>query len=510
MVISSLSDLKDLELKIEIGFRKLKLGNVLYSLRLLKETSPDLQPFVVAGVALFAARFCDPSKVHQKIKNHDIRSLVSLSKQYYLTDPIVFDKDLENEFMNSNPAFMMLRLRSSQFPFDPDTFSSFSRPAFLFHEIPRQLQSLPGIPQFDLESNFQAVTGVSVIDFITTGFVIASACRGQFAVNQNYFRKLREQGIELPNDQNVRLIINQIAVDKIKLIEIYESRKVKDERFKMYSFNPLLSHPLIKPCQNKQFSKPNEDFIHAPLPELVDLRISTGIFYQMFNSYKTRFSQYFGHVFESYVGIVLKNCITSEELLSESDIREFYPISDGRQVPDWILIDGSTLILFECKATRFSRAAQETASEDAVNDSLKQVVKGLHQLDNFISACRSNVSELKRFHDCTAFKSVLVSLESLSPINNPLFREHIDTLLAVKDITGLDWQMRSVSELEVLQPHTATGLRLSQVLDELLQKNFDEVLRDLASQTKKTFVHSFLYQKHEELYQRLKLADKVS
>jgi len=49
----------------------------------------------------------------------------------------------------------------------------------------------------------------------------------------------------------------------------------------MYDFNPLFSYPIIRPCQNKQFSTPGKDFIHAPVPELVASRISTGIFYQI-------------------------------------------------------------------------------------------------------------------------------------------------------------------------------------------------------------------------------------
>ena len=147
----------------------------------------------------------------------------------------------------------------------------------------------------------------------------------------------------------------------------------------MYDFNPLLSYPIIKPCQNQQSSTLDQIFFHAPIPELVASRISTGIFYQMYNAFATesgnKFSEYFGHVFEKYVGLVLSNCIKSEQLVSESDLRKFYPANKGK-APDWIVIDGSTAILLECKATRFSRAAQAIASEEAINSSLAQVKKG--------------------------------------------------------------------------------------------------------------------------------------
>ncbi|MFN4953115.1 MAG: hypothetical protein ACK5WC_01300 [Aphanizomenon sp.] len=506
MKISSLNDLEKLESQIASVLKKINLGDLLHSLHLLKNASEDIRPFMVAGVALFGARFCPPSKTSQLIKNYDIRYLVDISNQYYLADPIIFDKQLQDEFIESNPVFMMLRVVSSQFPFEPGLFSEFSRPALLFHEIPKQLQGLPDIPEFDFETKFQAVTGVSVIDFITTGFVIASASRGNFAVNQSYFTKMREQGINIPNE-TIRAVLSVLQADKFKLIELYEKRKNKDRRFRMYDFNPLLQYPIIKPCQDRQFSTSDKDFIHAPVSELVASRISTGIFYEMFNVYGTNFSNYFGFVFERYVGLVLENCLTSEQLISESDIRTFYPKEKGK-VPDWVVIDGSTVVLLECKTTRFSRAAQAIASEDAVNSSLKQVKKGLKQLANFISACQAKVPELEKFHNCTTFKPILVSLEPLYLINCTFFQEHINSLLAAEGITGLDWQILSIDELEVLQPHIAAGFKLSQVLDDLTQKTFNNVLEDLFSQTNRTFADSFLYPKQEELYQRLAIPDK--
>ena len=149
------------------------------------------------------------------------------------------------------------------------------------------------------------------------------------------------------------------------------------------------------------------------------------------------------------------------------------------------------------------------ASEKDINSSLAQVRKGLKQLHSFITACQNNIPELEKFHGCTTFKPILVSLEPLYLINSFFFREHINTLLADEGITGLDWQILSIDELEILQPHLASGFRLLQVLDDLKQKTFNNVLQDLASQTNKTFGDSFLYQKQKELYQRLGISDRI-
>lgn len=465
MEIFSLSDLESLESQIAKKLSKYKLGDVLRSLYSLKEDN-TIQPFMIAGLTLLAARFCLPSKSSQLIRYFDIRSLIDLSNNYYLSDPTIFDKDLHNEFINSNPVFMMLRIVSNQFPFNPGLFGKFSRPALLFHEIPNQLKSSSGILKFDFESKFYSLIGVSVIDFVTTGFVISAAAHHNFTFSQNYLTKARQQGINIPDKLTIQKILNHLVADKSMLVDLYERRKNKDRRFRMYDFNPLLSYPLIKPCDDRGFAKANKDFMHSPVPELVSSRISIGIFYQMFNEYGEDFSTYFGQVFETYVGLVISNCINSEILLSDPDIRSFYPTEKGKS-PDWFIIDGATLILFECKATRFSRAAQAIANKDAINYSLKTFIDGLIQLHSFISACQNNLPELQRFSGCTKFMPILVSLEPLHLINSSFFREHIDKLLAVKGITNLDWQILSIDELEILQPHLASGFRLSQVLDDL-------------------------------------------
>lgn len=512
MKILSLSDLEKLESQIAVEFGKHKLGDVLHSLYLLKKSEPDINPFMTAGAALFAARFSHPSKTSQlRYYISSIRALVDLSNRYYLADPITFDQDLRDEFIHSNPTFMMLRIASSQFPFSPGIFGNFSRPFFVFYEIPKQLKGLSGIPQFDFESEFKTLTGVSILDFITTGFVIYSMSRNDFSFSQDYFRKISRK-IDLPDNHTIRKILDQFSGDKLKLINLYNTRKNKDRRFRMYDFNPLLCYPMIKPCQNKQFSTLDQTFFHAPVPDLVASRISTGIFYQMYNAFSTKsgnkFSEYFGHVFERYVGLMLENCINSEQLVSESELRKFYPTKKGK-APDWILIDGSTLILFECKATRFSRAAQAIASEDDINSSLAQVKKGIKQLASFISACQGKTSELETFHNCNVFKPVLVSLEPLHLINSELFREHINNLLENEGVTNLDWQILSIDELELLQPHISAGFKLAQILDDLRIKTFDNVLEYLISQTNKTFADSFLYPKQQELYQRLGISDEV-
>jgi len=222
----------------------------------------------------------------------------------------------------------------------------------------------------------------------------------------------------------------------------------------------------------------------------------------VFNRHKEEFSQYFGHLLGEYVGIVLRNSVPPGALVSEEDIRKTYPEKKGK-VPDWAVVHGETAVLIECKATRFTRKALATGDEGAVNEGLKQVIKGLKQLDEFANACRARRPGLERFHDCTKFEPVLTTLEPLYLVNSTFFQEHIDGLLAAQGVTDLPWLILPVDELERLQPHLTAGIDLGAIIDELRDATFNEVLGKLHEQTNLVYKDSFLYAKDEQLFRSL-------
>jgi hypothetical protein len=177
--IQSLEDLNNLELLIKTTFKKISLGDVLYSLYHLRQhpsvysSNQEFPDFIIAGVTLLAIRFCPSSNPFKKIKYcHDIKYLIDLSWKYLSADPITFDKKIESEFIESNPVFMLLRLANNQFTFKPYISSQFARAFILFDEIPKTLVSSSKKAKFDLEKKFNDINGVSLFDFIFTGFCI--------------------------------------------------------------------------------------------------------------------------------------------------------------------------------------------------------------------------------------------------------------------------------------------------------------------------------------------------
>ena len=381
------SRLDQLEKEIRSSIRRFPSDKVLLSVsRAIKDSAESssrvsqifpldkggFHPFTAASIAAFAIRFSNPNRhTDKEFTLNDLTSLYSLVFDYLTADPITMDEEIAKRFQESNPVFMMLRVIASQFPFEVNTFGFIGQPLLLFGELPKVLQHKNGIPKFDFSVEFKKLTDLSIQDFVSGGFLAwtGSSSKNTMGLTRGYFEKARSQGIKIPDDKGMALLLNSIAADPNQFRQRYEEMKQKDRRFRIYDFNPLFTFPILRPWHHHQSKTMEQDRMVAPLPNLIAYRISTGIFYEMFNRYKEQFSRYFGYLFEAYTGRLLEASVDPPNLMAEDTIRRTYPESSGK-TPDWIVLDGSTAILIECKATRFSLPALATGAEESINEAL--------------------------------------------------------------------------------------------------------------------------------------------
>ncbi|MFN6488203.1 MULTISPECIES: hypothetical protein [unclassified Nostoc] len=271
MKINTLEDLDKFESKIGSEFRKFRLGDILHSLHIYGKTAEH--PFIVAGAALFAIRFSCPSKnIQQKkgISSGNLTKLLNLVWKYQSIDPITFDNDLHTNFNESNPIFLLIRVVNQQFPVNISNYSQFTRPIYLYHEIPPTLVGKKGVPKFDLIKEFENLNGVSVPEFINLMFVISSYLRqySTFSLD-DIIRQANSKGINIPDEQGISLAISQIAGDQKQLTNLYKKRQARDRRFKMYDISPLLEFSIIYPCRGTGFNDYGNNIISAPIPDLI-------------------------------------------------------------------------------------------------------------------------------------------------------------------------------------------------------------------------------------------------
>ena len=499
--VTTFTELEALEAAILARLGRFPVDEVLLALR---EYSERLEPFVAAGMASLALRASGPPTGRvATIPWRHVEPIADAVAHYLLSDPITFDKHLETEFYGSNPGLLLLRIMGSQFPYHVSGFEAFARSLYLFEEIPATLQTSTG---FDFDAKFRATTsGIGVSDMVKIGVVGWALSHRPRGLTSQVLEKFRSQGGRLGTYSEVRQGFRLLSANVAEFRALHARFREKDPRFRMYEFNPLHVYPLIRPWGNEPFWSDRGGRMIAPLPELVAARVSLGIYHQMLTRYGTEFSQYFGDVFSEYCGRLLGGT-GAGILFSENDVRRTYPASGGRKAPDWVIVDGTTCILVECKATRFTRAAIATGADQAVNDSLRQVMKGLRQLHQFREACRQGAAGLEAFHHCRTFIPVVLTLELLHAVNSTFFREGIDAELAASGIVDLPWQIVAMEELEYLERHVRGGIPWEEAL---ATRPTREVVTEYAARTgMSSNESSFLYPKWRELMERLGVPDE--
>jgi len=310
------------------------------------------------------------------------------------------------------------------------------------------------------------------------------------AFTGGYMIRAVEDGMRLPAIDTVKSILDTISASPAELVALAKANICKDRRFASYDFNPLFMRPIVRPWGKV----PDFDLegMIAPLPELISYRACNGVYYSVFNAYKREFSNYFGYLFESYVGLVLSRFEDNCRPISEQVLLDGAP--PGRPTPDWVLRSGDTAIVFECKATKMNRTAQQTGAPEAYADSAKQVIKGIGQCNGFISDCIDGTRSHAELAGCTHFIPVVVTWEEFPIINSgPIRQEHLSGQ------GEFDCLVLSVQRLEELQMRSRKGMELVEALNLIRQEGYYEGMRKIDEAFPAVFPDSFLWAYGEKL-----------
>jgi hypothetical protein len=510
MALNSLLDLQNLEARIRQKIKQYELDDFLGTLLL---SSGKLQPFVIAGMALFGIRFAlPPIKRYASVKYipaNEFNLITDWVTQYLLADPTSFYPPVEDKYHDSTLIPIILRHVGYQFPFAQTFWGQAGRSFYLFKEIPNTLKIRKN--RFDLHAAFSKLYGVTLDDFLAVGYVAFSAANanrneGRVGFSRGYFQKARDDGMTLPDDEVINAVMDKLAADQWQMREKYEEYKQENRNYSAYDYNPLFIYPIIRPWIKSSATQADEDRFVSPLPEMILTRLSSGVYEDLAFNFKSGFPKYFGHVFEEYVGEILRHCVPSSVLISGSSIRRTYSDKKGK-APDWVIIDGDAAILVECKAVGYPRKAVATGDEIRIDRTIDKIADGLVQMHEFKEACIRKELGLERFNACIEYKLLLITYEPVYLSNSVILREileqKVSNAIVTKGLNISPWVIWSVDELEKLQPHLNAGVSLRTLIDQYKPSDFNELLSRLHAQTGCTFADSFLAVKEQEIYKSL-------
>jgi len=245
--------------------------------------------------------------------------------------------------------------------------------------------------------------------------------------------------VGVPADEQ-RAFFKMVGSHRRDIKTILENSRRIDEGWAR-SWNALESTPLV----NLDTHNPTEYV--CPLPALLLLRVTEGLFYDLVKSGQ-KYGKPYGHAFEAYVGEVLVAQFkrSTHRVAAEQP----YFVGKNRKLGvDWTVSDSTGHIMIECKARRMKLSAKELDDGEDLQQSLEDLTESIVQHYRNISDAKNGFAEFEP--DGLPIYPFIVTYEDWR-----LFAPHV-----VNRLYGLvEDKLRSLDLLELmrLSPFTVTSI----------------------------------------------------
>lgn len=301
--------------------------------------------------------------------------------------------------------------------------------------------------KYPLEERFRSITGIGLNEFwflcmILCGWLIDN--RGR-----EITLKVISGSKDFPglSDELGEKFLKLVACTRTEYVESRLDPRTGRAGYESYNLNPLLKWPLIKI---------GDDAYVAPSPTDLLMRASSGIYYDLMPADQGRFGGVLGDAFQEYVGALFKGLPGVPHVYSETT----YVNSGKKSVTcDWLLVDGDTCVMVECKRSAVSAMAKITGDRSLISSDLMVrhgFVDGVHKLFETEKAIRQRCKGLEAFKDVHTFYGVVVVLDDFYMPNSPIIREIVGEALAQKGailedriqfshVGGLEWVANMLS-----------------------------------------------------------------
>lgn len=308
---------------------------------------------------------------HRRIKIFD-RDNVLFQYYWNLFTPLlnaVIDIDDASTKISQYGLLGLLPLVSDQLPFQEPFKNQAARFYALIEMIPNRMSGLTYSPS----KRFMDITGLSISEFMTIGFAFIIK-----TIESNGIIRLDKNLIddcETITEEKVNLFLKQTKADYKQFRDISECQS-KESKLERYAFNPLCRKPIIE-CQDGD--------LVIPVVQMLQLKITWGIYYILLDADPNVFPRNFGLIFEKYVGILLEEMTGTTNLLAEQTIRQK---SEFRGPADWMWLVEKDLVLVESKKSMLTLNAKtlknsediESNIRNTIGDAAKQLRKNIMRL----------------------------------------------------------------------------------------------------------------------------------
>lgn len=284
----------------------------------------------------------------------------------------------------------MIRMHFQQMEYQFAPHYMMARTIVIFNELVQRVQPDRFEP---LPEIFQEETGLSICDYLRLCAAVSAGSEktATFSIttfSQAEIPQLRDLLIE----EKIVKFLNILKADyeKFRKEEAYANEKL-NPIFTKTRFNPLVVYPIIE-----------TDAKHLGHPYVVPnvilyIRKSFGGLYWWFHRYfegkgeQQDFRNYFGYVFQEYVGRILRG------IYGAANVHGEILYGKGSKFIDWWVEKGDKVYLFESKAYQFALPSKQTGDTEMITaNEIKKIAQAVEQVYGRIQDI-PKFQELKRF-----------------------------------------------------------------------------------------------------------------
>lgn len=388
-----------------------------------------------------------------------------------------------------DPYSTLIRTAWEQFAYQEHLAPIIPRAKLLLIDGNRELSDRP----FDLEADWFDKTGIDIERFMVIGFgyfagsLAHSSLARYFADRGHLEGKITQEECEK--------FLQRTAATYEQFRELSREYAVLNELYIKTEFNVLNKRPLIA----------IDDEIIAPVPRLLAWRISEGLYFDLMDIFHkpegNPFLDYFGKLFEHYVGRLLKWTFGEERVIHEP----VYGKGEKRG-PDWIVLDGDTAMLFECRSSRLRLDSKVFGQrEDLLKDTERIFLDTLRKYPGKIAELQGGSLgvDISTVHRCEA---IIVTYDAL--FVESYFRDLARQDFDKRGLTPFeDYHVMSIVDLEALSAWNHS-VPIKQVLFERktevtsspAPEDFSAFLRQYSMEHKLAWGHPLLEEVREQFF----------
>lgn len=273
----------------------------------------------------------------------------------------------------------LLRKAYAEFAGNDDLHNMIARTWCLYELLWPRVQKADAI---DVAAAIRAETGLNLRQLMLFGLTYSVRSKSGF------WEPYSLEGIQmLPQDLGIgdaehQSFLRMVTATCAEIRELAE-HAVRGRDFEQYVLSPFLLKPVVRPDRPPETGA--EEVRLVPVPRYLALRVTQGL-YHMLSSANNRggkanqFRASFGHVFEAYVGELLRAGSGSAVVLPERR----YGSKEGKMSPDWLVLAGTKLLVVEVKQSALTLGAKVGGGLRTISEDLrKTLTKGAQQLTTF-------------------------------------------------------------------------------------------------------------------------------